>query len=102
MHFKSKTYFYVYILASVGGTLYVGLTDNLGLRLAQHKDGTYDSFTRRYSVNRLMYVEAFRDSHAAAAREKQNQEVQAGKEDRTIREIKSKLERLEPRLIRSP
>jgi putative endonuclease len=53
------------------GTLYVGLTDNLGLRLLQHRDGTYDGFTRRYRVNRLMYVEVFRDSRVAAAREKQ-------------------------------
>ena len=68
---REKTSFYVYILASLSGTLYVGLTDDLPLRLLQHLNGTYDGFTRRYRINRLVYVEAFRDSLAAGAREKQ-------------------------------
>ena len=63
--------FYVYILASLSGTLYVGLTDDLPSRLYQHRNGTYDGFTKKYKVHRLMYLEGFRDSHAARAREKQ-------------------------------
>jgi putative endonuclease len=66
-----KKFFYVYILASLSGTLYVGLTDDLPLRLLQHLNGAYDGFTRRHLINRLVYVEAFRDSLTAAAREKQ-------------------------------
>ena len=67
----SKPIFYVYILASLSGTLYVGMTDDLPLRIQQHRNGTFDGFTRRYKVDRLMYVEGFQDSHAARAREKQ-------------------------------
>ena len=63
--------FFVYILASLSGTLYVGLTDDLPLRMLQHKQGTYDGFTKKYRVSRLMYFEGFVDSHAAAARERQ-------------------------------
>ena len=63
--------FYVYILASLSGTLYIGMTGDLPLRLAQHRDGAFDGFTKKYKVNRLMYVEGFQDSHAARAREKQ-------------------------------
>jgi putative endonuclease len=37
----------------------------------QHRSGAFDGFTRRYGVNRLMYVEAFRDRAVADAREKQ-------------------------------
>ena len=61
--------FYVYILSSVSGTLYVGLTDDLPLRMMQHRDGIFDGFTKRYRVNRLMYFETFRDPVATAARE---------------------------------
>jgi putative endonuclease len=63
--------FYVYILASLSGTLYVGMTDDLPLRVQQHRRGAYDGFTSKYKVNRLMYYEALGDSHAARVREKQ-------------------------------
>lgn len=63
--------FFVYIVSSLSGTLYVGLTDDLPLRLQQHRNGTYDGFTKKYKVYRLMYCEAFGDPEAARAREKQ-------------------------------
>ncbi|SRR6266404_3315607 len=63
-----KTY-YVYILSSLSGTLYVGLTDHLRNRVLQHKAGLVDGFTKRYGVNRLMYFEIFRDPANAAHRE---------------------------------
>ena len=68
---RQKHCFYVYILASLSGTLYVGLTDDLLVRLLQHRNGTFDGFTKRYMVNRLMYFETFSDSKAAADRELQ-------------------------------
>ncbi|HEV8493187.1 MAG TPA: GIY-YIG nuclease family protein [Candidatus Angelobacter sp.] len=64
-------HFYVYILASLSGTLYVGLTDNLKRRIEEHRLGLVDSFTKKYKVNRLMYYEIFRHADAADAREKQ-------------------------------
>jgi putative endonuclease len=63
--------FFVYILASLSGTLYVGLTDDLRQRIEEHKLGFVDSFTKKYSVNRLMYYETFRDSKVAENRERQ-------------------------------
>jgi putative endonuclease len=64
-----KRFFYVYILASLSGTLYVGVTDDLPRRMWQHKQGTFDGFTKQYEVNRLLYFETFTDAQAAAARE---------------------------------
>ena len=61
----------MYILASLSGTLYVGLTDDLRNRIRDHKAGVFDGFTKRYSVNRLMYYEIFHESATAEAREKQ-------------------------------
>jgi predicted GIY-YIG superfamily endonuclease len=44
--------FYVYILASQrNGTLYVGMTDNLGRRVWQHREGLLPGFTKEYGVN---------------------------------------------------
>ena len=63
--------FYVYILASLTGTLYVGLTDNLKRRVEEHKLGLVDSFTKKYHINRLMYYEIFHDAENAAQRERQ-------------------------------
>ena len=63
--------FYVYILASLTGTLYVGLTDDLRRRVEEHRLGIVDSFTKKYKVNRLMYFEVFRDAENAQKRERQ-------------------------------
>ena len=62
---------YVYILASLSGTLYVGMTDELRHRIAEHKHGLRDGFTKKHKINRLMYVEVFPNERRAAAREKQ-------------------------------
>jgi putative endonuclease len=63
--------FFVYILASLSGTLYVGLTDDLRRRVEEHKLGLADGFTKKYNVNRLMYYEAFHDPKIAENRELQ-------------------------------
>lgn len=63
--------FYVYILASLSGTLYIGLTDELRKRVEEHRLGLVDSFTKKYHVNRLMYFEVFRDAESAENRERQ-------------------------------
>ena len=61
-----------YILASGrNGTLYVGVTANLILRMMQHRDGTIDGFTKRYGVTQLVYVEWYGTLPEAIAREKQ-------------------------------
>jgi putative endonuclease len=61
--------YFVYILASLSGTLYVGLTDDLRRRLEEHRLALVDSFTKKYNVNRLMYYETFHDSKIAEKRE---------------------------------
>ena len=65
-----RTY-YVYILASLSGVLYVGVTNNLERRVVQHKTKTGAQFTAKYNVNRLVYFEETNDVRAAIGREKQ-------------------------------
>jgi putative endonuclease len=62
----------VYILASArNGTLYVGVTSDLSLRMAQHDQGLIEGFTKRYDVKLLVYYEMHADMPKAIAREKQ-------------------------------
>ncbi len=62
----------VYMLASrKNGTLYIGVTSNLPLRIEQHAAGIFPGFTQRYGVTRLVWFERHRDIHEAIAREKQ-------------------------------
>ena len=60
----------VYILASRSRTLYVGVTTDLARRLAQHRSGVSE-FTRRYRIQRLVYLERTGDVASAIRREKQ-------------------------------
>jgi putative endonuclease len=79
-----KKYF-VYILASKkNGTLYVGVTDDLQRRLAEHRNGSIPGFTRKYKVELLVYFEAFDEPRHAIAREKQ---IKAGSRANKIRLI---------------
>jgi len=68
---RSQGYYFVYLLSSLSGTLYVGLTDNLWKRVQEHKDGVFDGFTRKYKINRLMYFETYNIATTAADRERQ-------------------------------
>jgi putative endonuclease len=60
----------VYILASRSRCLYVGVTNDLSRRLAEHRAGAV-SFTARYRCSRLVYVDTTFDVRSAIAREKQ-------------------------------
>jgi putative endonuclease len=63
--------YHVYILASLRRTLYVGVTGELRLRLAEHRSGTANAFTHRYRVTMLVYSEEYRYVVDAIRREKQ-------------------------------
>src|SRR6266404_149244 len=64
------TPFFVYILASQrNGTLYIGVTNNLARRIAEHKAKLVPGFTRKYDVDLLVYFEAFDSILEARARE---------------------------------
>jgi putative endonuclease len=52
--------FFVYILASRrNGTLYVGVTNDLARRIAEHKAKLVPGFTRKYGIEKLVHVDAF-------------------------------------------
>ena len=62
---------WVYIVTNGAfGTLYIGVTSNLAQRIAQHRAGETEGFTRRYKLTRLVYAERHEDILAAIHREK--------------------------------
>lgn len=63
--------YYVYLMASYSGTLYVGVTNDLARRVHEHKHQQGEAFTSRYHVSRLVYFEATPDARSAIAREKE-------------------------------
>jgi putative endonuclease len=63
--------YYVYILASrIGGTLYIGVTNDLIRRVFEHKSKLVDGFTKKYDVVKLVFFEQFDDPENAIKREK--------------------------------
>ena len=68
----SKTHrYFVYILASeVGGTVYIGVTNDLIRRLFEHRTGAVEGFTKKYGVKYLVHFEEYDDVRLAIQREK--------------------------------
>jgi putative endonuclease len=67
---KFRTYF-VYIVSSRSGTLYIGMTNSIYRRALEHKRGEVEGFASKYGCDRLVYYESFDDVHKAIGREKQ-------------------------------
>ncbi len=66
--------YYVYITTNPGkSVLYIGVTNNLTARLAQHyaNRGLAQTFAGRYFCYNLVHVEEYMDSKAAISREKE-------------------------------
>ena len=56
-------------MSSPSRTLYTGVTNDLERRVNEHKTGMFDSFTKRYRVNRLVYFQETNDINEAIAAE---------------------------------
>lgn len=65
--------YYVYILTNKHrSTFYIGVTNNLKLRLEQHKNCyNKNSFTSKYNIEFLVYYEKFAWIQQAISREKE-------------------------------
>ena len=64
--------FYVYIVASQrNGTLYIGSTEALTVRVSQHKQKLRPGFTSKYGVDMLVWYEVHDTREGAFRRERQ-------------------------------
>jgi putative endonuclease len=67
----SKRSYYVYILTNHSGTLYVGVTNDLERRVAEHRSKLVEGFTKQFNITNLVYFEECGEIADALAREKQ-------------------------------
>jgi putative endonuclease len=79
--------FWVYILTSRSGVLYIGVTNDLERRVFEHKKKRVPGFTARYNVDRLVFYEAFRDPAQAIEAEKR---IKGWKRDKKVALIESR------------
>ncbi|MCK1744890.1 GIY-YIG nuclease family protein [Bradyrhizobium sp. 139] len=64
--------YYVYLLASKKyGTLYIGVTNDIVRRIHEHKSKVVAGFSKRYSIDRLVWFEIYDDPVTAIEREKE-------------------------------
>lgn len=72
MYKKYEYEYFVYMMASISKTIYIGVTNDVYERTRQHKQGiNKNSFTDRYNCHKLVYYEIFDDVGEVIAREKQ-------------------------------
>ena len=77
----------VYIMANKrNGTLYTGVTSNLGQRVWQHREGVADGFTKRYGCKLLVWYEMHDTMESAILREKQ---IKAGSRAKKLAQIEA-------------
>ena len=63
--------YYVYILTNfLNTTFYIGVTNNLERRIAEHKIELVDGFTKQYHLTKLIYFEHYPRIEDAIKREK--------------------------------
>ncbi len=64
--------FFIYMLTNIRRTvLYIGVTNNLQRRMAEHRSGIIDGFTKKYQCNLLVYFENAGEAYSAITREKE-------------------------------
>ena len=69
---KKESAGYIYFMSNqYNTTLYVGVTSDLQRRVYEHKNKIYDSFTKQYNLNKLLYYEKYSSIVDAIKREKQ-------------------------------
>ena len=79
---------FVYILTNKNKTtLYIGVTNDLNRRIAEHKSGNGSTFTKKYGLEFLVYFEEFSNIELAIAREKQLKNWSRVKKNRLIETI---------------
>ncbi len=83
--------------------MYVGVTNNLESRVAEHRAGKGGAFTRQYRVNTLVYAEEYRQIEEAIAREKEIKGWRRSKKDALVETLNPTwADLLDPSIVKSP
>ena len=88
---RTERAYYVYILASgPNGTLYTGMTNDLGRRIFEHREGLVEGFTKKYGV-KVGVFRAIPDSRRCDHSREAYQEISLCLEDQFDSGAKSRL-----------
>ena len=79
--------FYVYILGSRSRNLYIGMTNNLHRRVAEHREHRPGAYTAQYNIDRLLYFERFQYVRSAIAREKELKDLNRARKIELIEKV---------------
>ena len=64
--------YWVYVMTSSSlSKMYIGVTNDLGRQVVEHRLGKGSDFAKQYRVTKLVYAEEFEQIEEAIAREKQ-------------------------------
>lgn len=74
-------------MASLSGTLYIGVTNNLRRRVYEHKNKLIDGFSKRYNCTKLVYYEEYKNVNEAIEREKMIKKWRREKKEDLIRSV---------------
>ena len=89
--------YYTYILTNkYNEVLYIGVTNDLARRVAEHRSGTIPGFTQKYNCHKLVYYEEYSEVEMAIAREKQLKKWSRPKKDTLIATMNKEWEELMP------
>ncbi len=83
--------FYVYILKCCDDSYYVGHTDDIEKRIAEHELNTYDCYTSTRLPVKVMYIQTFATRGEALDSERQLKKWSRKKKEALIEENWSKL-----------
>ena len=84
--------------------LYTGVANSLERRLWHHQNTEKRTFTKRYTVNRIVYYECYNDIRDAIAREKEIKGWRREKKNELVQSLNPKWEDLGAKMfwLRSP
>ena len=86
--------FWLYMLKCADGSYYIGHTDDLENRLAQHEAGAGDAYTTKRRPVQLVYALDFPSREEAIARERQIKGWSRKKKEALCREDWAEIKRL--------
>ena len=90
---RKQRFYYVYILSSLTGTLYTGITNSIYNRTLQHKGKENPGFTSKYEVDRLNLLRSFHQRAGGNSSGKRSQRLDSQKEDCSDRVCESEVAR---------
>lgn len=81
-------------------TLYTGVTENLTVRVDQHKREIVEGFTKKYHLHKLLYYEIIEGQIQAIVREKQIKDLNRNEKLLLIKKLNPELRDLYEELLK--